>query len=95
MLESIIVAIITGTFSLMAVIAESRRAQAKTQAEFDKTLAVMKEKMTELTKNVEKHNQIIERTYHLEEHCAVMDEQLKVANHRIADLETSCIRRSI
>ena len=95
MLESIIVAIITGTFSLMAVIAESRRAQAKTQAEFDKTLAVMKEKMTELTKNVEKHNQIVERTFHLEEHCAVMDEQLKVANHRIADIEQSYVRRTV
>ena len=95
MLESIVVALITGTFSLLAVIAESRRAQAKTQAEFDKTLAIMKEKMAELTKNVEKHNQIVERTYHLEEHCAVMDEQIKVANHRILDLESTAIRRSV
>lgn len=36
---------------------------------------------------VEKHNTVIERTYKLEETEAVMQEQIRVANHRIADLE--------
>ena len=36
---------------------------------------------------VEKHNTVIERTYILEETEAVMQEQIRVANHRIADLE--------
>lgn len=95
MLESIIVAIITGTFSLLAVIAENRRTLQKAQAEFDKTQAVMKERISELAKNVEKHNNVIERTYHLEEKCAVMDEQIKVANHRISDIEQSYVRRTV
>ena len=38
-------------------------------------------------KKVEKHNNLIERTYKLEEHQGVVDEQIKVANHRIEDLE--------
>lgn len=38
-------------------------------------------------KKVEKHNTVIERTYKLEEAQAVMQEQIKVANHRIGDLE--------
>ena len=38
-------------------------------------------------KKVDKHNTVIERTYKLEETQAVMEEQIKVANHRIADLE--------
>ncbi len=34
-----------------------------------------------------KHNQVIERTYVLEESVSLLDERIKVANHRIADLE--------
>lgn len=44
-------------------------------------------KIEQLQKQVEKHNSMIERTFKLEEHAAVMDEQIKVANHRIADIE--------
>ena len=36
---------------------------------------------------VAKHNGLVERTYHLEEAAAVFEEKLKVANHRIDDLE--------
>ena len=38
-------------------------------------------------KKVEKHNNLITRTYKLEQEFAVMDEKVKVANHRIDDLE--------
>ena len=44
-------------------------------------------RLSELEKRVEKHNKVIERTYKLEEAQAVMQEQIKVANHRIGDLE--------
>ena len=40
-----------------------------------------------LEKKVAKHNGLVERTYHLEEAAAVFEEKLKVANHRIDDLE--------
>lgn len=40
-----------------------------------------------LEKKVEKHNNLITRTYKLEQDFAVMDERLRVANHRIEDLE--------
>ena len=44
-------------------------------------------KLTELTKRVDKHNNTIERTYRLEEQMALQEEKMKVANHRIEDLE--------
>ena len=44
-------------------------------------------RLEQLDKKVDKHNTVIERTYKLEETQAVMEEQIKVANHRIADLE--------
>ena len=52
-----------------------------------KTEALLSYKLDELTKRVDKHNNIIERTYKLEELTAVQEEQIKVANHRIEDLE--------
>lgn len=44
-------------------------------------------RIQQLENKVEKHNTVIERTYKLEEIEAVMQEQIRVANHRIADLE--------
>ena len=44
-------------------------------------------RIEQLEKKVDKHNNLIERTYKLEQHNAVMDEEIKVANHRIEDLE--------
>ena len=40
-----------------------------------------------LERKVEKHNNLIERMYALEEKTQVQEEKLKVANHRIGDLE--------
>ncbi|MBE6767666.1 MAG: hypothetical protein E7549_02000 [Ruminococcaceae bacterium] len=40
-----------------------------------------------LEKQVEKHNQVIDRVYKLEQADAVEEEELKVINHRIRDLE--------
>jgi len=44
-------------------------------------------RLEQLEKKVEKHNNIVERTYKLEEQNSIQDEKLKVANHRIDDLE--------
>ncbi|MCD8280754.1 MAG: hemolysin XhlA family protein [Enterocloster citroniae] len=44
-------------------------------------------RIEQLEKKVDKHNTVIERTYKLEETQAVIQEQIKVVNHRIGDLE--------
>lgn len=44
-------------------------------------------RVEQLEKKVDKHNNVIERVYSLEEKDAVQDEQLRVVNHRIKDLE--------
>jgi hypothetical protein len=44
-----------------------------------------------LDKKVEKHNNVIERTYKLEERTEIQEEKIKVANHRIDDLERTCV----
>ncbi len=44
-------------------------------------------RIEQLEKKVDKHNQVIDRVYELEKRDAVMNEDIKVANHRISDLE--------
>jgi type VI protein secretion system component VasK len=51
------------------------------------TTALIAYRLEQLEYKVNKHNQVIERTYKLEEHEALMDEKIRVANNRIDDLE--------
>lgn len=50
-------------------------------------------RIEQLEKKVDKHNNLIERTYAIEQHNAVVDEEIKVANHRIEDLEKNNERK--
>ena len=44
-------------------------------------------RIEQLEKKVDLHNNVIERTYKLEEDAAVIQEKIKVANNRLSDLE--------
>lgn len=44
-------------------------------------------RISQLEKKVDKHNNLIERVYIIERHEAVIENNIKTANHRIADLE--------
>lgn len=44
-------------------------------------------RLEQLEKKVEVHNKVIERVYRLEERTELQEEKIKVANHRIGDLE--------
>ena len=52
-----------------------------------KSTALIAYRLEQLEQKVSKHNILVERTYALEESVALMDERVRVANHRIADLE--------
>lgn len=47
-------------------------------------------RLEQLEKKVQAHNNLIERTYKLEERTELQEEKIKVANHRISDLEEKC-----
>ena len=44
-------------------------------------------RLEQLERKVEVHNQVIDRVYKLEERTELQEEKIKVANHRIEDLE--------
>ena len=53
----------------------------------DKQVSLIEYKIDGLSKSVERHNGVIERTYSLENRADVLDEKIRVANHRIEDIE--------
>ena len=80
MSEAIIIAIITGGLSLIGVIVSNNRTAQSMDAKLDKQQAVTETKLEELTREVRMHNNFAQR-------IPVLEEQMRVANHRIADLE--------
>lgn len=64
-----------------------KRRTAKAETDFEVLKATITEEIRHLTKEVEKHNNVIERVYALETKADVFEEKMKVANHRIDDLE--------
>ena len=52
-----------------------------------KSTALIAYRLEQLEQKVSKHNKLVERTYALEEAVALAEERLKVANHRIDELE--------
>lgn len=44
-------------------------------------------RIKQLEEKVDKHNSVVERVYHLETQDAVINEEIKVVNHRLTDLE--------
>ena len=80
MSEAIIVALITGGLSLIGSIVSNNRTAQSMDAKLDKQQAVTETKLEELTREVRAHNNFAQR-------IPVLEEQIKVANHRIEDLE--------
>lgn len=80
MSEAIIVAIITGGLSLIGSIVSNNRTAQSMDAKLDKQQAVTETKLEELTREVRAHNNFAQRV-------PVLEEQIKVVNHRIEDLE--------
>lgn len=91
MSESVLVAIIAGCISLFGTVltiiatnhkqmADFKVAQEKQMADFKVGQALTKQQIEELTREVRAHNGFAQR-------MPVVEEQIKVANHRIEDLE--------
>jgi hypothetical protein len=80
MSEAIAVALITGGLSLIGVVATCMLTARKSETAMKVAQAVTDTKIQELTREVRLHNGFAQR-------LPVVEEQIKVINHRIADLE--------
>ena len=79
-MEAIIVALVTGGLSLIGVIFSNASSNRRVEAQLEKSQAVTETKIEELTREVREHNNFARR-------MPVVEEQIKVINHRIGDLE--------
>lgn len=76
MSDTLIASLITGCVGILVCIINNST-----------TKSLITYKLEELTKRVDKHNSVIERTYALEQRTEIQEEKIKVANNRIKDLE--------
>lgn len=83
-MEAVIAAAITGAFSVLGIVSSNAKSNQKMESKIEQQLntaqAVTDCKIEELTREVREHNNFAKRV-------PVLEEQVKVANHRIADLE--------
>lgn len=79
-MEAIISAAVTGGLALIGIIITNMAGNRKIENTLSTSQAVTDVKIDALTREVRKHNNFAER-------IPVMEEQIRVANHRIADLE--------
>ena len=75
---TIITVLITGGLSAAASIIVA-------SIQHRKTAALLEYRLQELEKKVDKHNNLVERTYELEKNAAVVSRELKVLGHRITE----------
>lgn len=80
MSDAVIAALITGGVSLVGTVITVLVTHHKTMVEMKVNQAVTDTKVEELTREVRAHNGFAQR-------MPVLEEQIRVANHRIADLE--------
>ena len=80
MSEAIVVALITGGLSLAGVVITCAVTARKNETAMRISQAVTDTKIDELTREVRSHNNFAQR-------MPVVEEQIKVINHRIGDLE--------
>ena len=78
----IVVAAITGVLSLIGVVITNSKSNGEIKNELEKSQAVTDCKIEELTREVREHNNFAKR-------IPVVEEQIKVINPRIEDLERS------
>lgn len=88
MIESIIVALITGGLSLIGVGFSVFATSRKTQAEFDKSQAVMNERILELTREVREHNNFAMR-------MPVVENQIQNLDNRVSIIERTTVKREV
>ena len=81
-MEGIISAAITGGLALVGIIITNLQSNRKIEQQLETAQAVTDCKIEELTREVREHNNFARR-------MPVVEEQIKVINHRIADLENA------
>lgn len=80
-------ALIAGAVTLLVCMVNNYFQQRAVKTQNDKTTALIVYRLEQLENKVQTHNNLIERMYKAEDQINIHEEKIKMANHRIDDLE--------
>ena len=84
---SIITGLISGGIAIIVCLINNHYQRIESDKKHEANIMLISYRLEQLEKKVDKHNEVIDRTYALEKRTAVTEEQIKVVNHRVSDLE--------
>lgn len=86
-MQTLIPSLLSAAATLLVCLINNHYQRIEADKKHSETITLITYRIDELTEKVNKHNNLIERTYQLESRADLQEEKLKVANHRIDDLE--------
>lgn len=84
---TIIASLISALSAIVVCMINNHFQNAKVQRAHNDNIVLISYRLEQLESKVDKHNNLIARTYELERKTSVLEEKQKVANNRISDLE--------
>ena len=85
--STIVVALVSAGASLAVCLINNHYQWADAEEKHKESITLISYRLEQLEKKMDLHNSVVQRTYELEKRADVTDEQIKVINHRIEDLE--------
>lgn len=86
-MQTIIPSLLSAFVTLLVCLINNHYQQIEIAKKHSETIALIEYKLDDLSKKVEKHNQLVERTYELEKKAGIAEAEFKRVNHRLEDLE--------
>ena len=90
---TIIASLISSLAAIVVCMVNNHFQSKKAEKAHNDNIVLISYRLEQLESKVDKHNNLIARTYELERKTAVLEEKQEVANHRISDLERDDDRR--
>lgn len=84
---TILASLISALSAIVVCMINNHFQNQKVQKAHNDNIVLISYRLEQLEQKVDKHNNLIERTYELERKTSVLEEKQAVANHRINDLE--------
>lgn len=80
-------ALITGGVAILVCMINNFYQQKAVEKKHNETISLIEYKLEQLEKKQDLHNNAVTRLYEVEKRLGIDEEKIKVANHRIEDLE--------
>ena len=84
---TILASLISAGEAILVCMINNHFQNAKATKAHNDNIVLISYRLAQLEAKVDKHNNLIERTYELERRADVMEEKIKVGDNRISDLE--------